>query len=41
VIFGDVHFSNDSEIISKEDRSHGSEHAHEKLVVLRSEHHDD
>jgi len=34
------HFSDDSEIVSKEDRSHGGEHAHEELVELRSENHD-
>ncbi len=35
------HFSNNSKIISKEDRSHGGEDAHEELVELWSENHDD
>lgn len=34
------HFSDDSEIISKEDRSHRGEDAHEELVELWSENHD-
>jgi hypothetical protein len=35
-----LHFSNDSEIVSKKDRSHRGKDAHEELVELGSKNHD-